>query len=99
FDKIFSIAQMQAEINYNYTIEAAKLLEQSKLEVGQESSNVVELKTGNENEEKIASEDLVSKEESAEEAEKLFLEIEKMEVLSNELLVDLKHSADDSIGK
>ncbi|CAG8598700.1 3830_t:CDS:2, partial [Racocetra persica] len=88
---------MQAKINYNHTIEVAKLLEQ-KLKIGQKSSNIVELETSNENEERIAVDDSESK-ESAKEAERLFLKIKEMKILSNELLVDLKHPADNSIEK
>ncbi|CAG8801276.1 419_t:CDS:2, partial [Racocetra persica] len=60
------------------------------LEVRQESSNIAKLETSNKNEERIAIDDSESKEsikeESAKKAEKLFLEIEEIEVSSNKLL-------------
>ncbi|CAG8843659.1 4892_t:CDS:2, partial [Gigaspora margarita] len=155
-EKVFSMAQMRAEINYKCTIEAAKSLEQNILSnintifgsddrkhkqinsdklVEQGSSNVeqespsvekespiIELETI-ENEEMIIdddsdlsanedindewksvlkewSEDLISEEESVNEVEGLFFEIEETEDLSsNELLVGLSHPADDPKGK
>ncbi|CAG8825189.1 28477_t:CDS:2, partial [Racocetra persica] len=141
-DKVFSMAQMRAEINYKRTIEAAKSLEQSisanintifgsdnreHIQTNydeQESSSVIELETNanNENAEMIVeddsessanedisdewkavlkewSESLVFEEESVEELESLFETEETANLSSNELLVGLKHPAEDPTGK
>ncbi|CAG8654919.1 14373_t:CDS:2 [Cetraspora pellucida] len=131
-DKVFSMTQMHAKINYKYTIEAAKSLEQNiSANINtifgsynreytqtnydkQESSSILELETNtnNENAKMIDNsestvlkewfEGLVFKEESVEELESLFKTEETEETAnlsSNELLVGLKHPAEDPTGK
>ncbi|CAG8725839.1 256_t:CDS:2, partial [Cetraspora pellucida] len=98
-DKVFSIAQMCAKINYKCTIEAAKSLEQNisaNINTIFGSYNREHIQTNYDEQE--SSSGLVFEEESIEELESLF-ETEKTEETANlslnELLVGLKHPAED----
>ncbi|CAG8448374.1 4051_t:CDS:2 [Scutellospora calospora] len=123
-DKVFSMTQMRAEINYKRTVEAAKSLEQGisanintifssdnhehiQTNHKQESSSIIELETNanNENIKMIIEDNLESSanediKEGVKELESLF-ETEETEetanLSSNELLVDLKHPAEDPL--